>query len=108
MTIMIMGTDMSPEKYHYLRDPAEIYRRSFALIDAAVDRASLPPGIGPVAARLVHACGREDIIPDLACSEGAAAAGRVALASGARIYTDAEMVAAGIAYSCIGRPGNGA
>ena len=89
-------TGMSPEKYQYLRDPAEIYLRSFALIDEAVDLAGLPQDLRPVAARLVHACGMPDIVEDLAFSEGAAAVGRAALQSGANILTDAEMVSAGI------------
>ncbi len=38
----------------------------------------------------------EDILAELACSDGAAAAGRRALAAGAPILVDATMVAAGI------------
>ena len=97
-TIIIMGTTMTttPEPYDYLRDPAEIYRQSFALIDKAVDLSGLPTDMAPVAARLIHACGMADIIDDLEWSVGAAAIGRNALQSGAAIFTDAEMVAAGV------------
>jgi len=95
---MAMDTTMTtrPDPYDYLRDPAEIYQRSFELINDAVDLSGLPADIAPVAARLVHACGMTDIVEDLAWSDGAALAGRSALQSGAAIFTDAEMVAAGI------------
>ena len=95
---MAMDTTMTtrPDAYDYLRDPAEIYERSFDLISQAVDLSGLPADIAPVAARLVHACGMTDIVDDLAFSDGAALAGRSALQSGAVIFSDAEMVAAGI------------
>ena len=96
-TVTRMGmTGMTPEKYHYLRDPAEIYKRSFALINDAIDLTDVSPDMTGVVARLVHACGMEDIVTDLAYSDGAAVAGRSALQSCAPIFADAEMVAAGI------------
>ncbi|MHA1597799.1 MAG: precorrin-8X methylmutase, partial [Alphaproteobacteria bacterium] len=84
------------EPFDYLRDPAEIYRRSFELIDDAVDLSSLPAPMRGVAARLVHACGMPDVVDDLVFSDGAAAIGRAALENGAPILVDAEMVGAGI------------
>jgi len=84
------------EAFEYLRDPDEIYRRSFAMVDEAVDLGVLPAEMRGLAARLVHACGMEDVIGDLVFSDGAAEAGRAALAGGATVLTDAEMVAAGI------------
>jgi len=87
----------APEsRYEYVRDPQEIYRRSFAAIRTVVDGDALPDDIEPLAVRLVHACGEPEIIRDLAFSEGAAAAGQQALAVGAPVLVDAEMVAAGI------------
>jgi precorrin-8X/cobalt-precorrin-8 methylmutase len=50
-----------------------------------------------MAVRLIHAAGDPSIMGDLAWSDGAGAAGRQALASGAPIFVDTEMVAAGIA-----------
>jgi len=97
-------TGMTTHKYRYLRDPAEIYKRSFALIDDAVDMAGVPADMAPVVARLVHACGMEDIVDDLAYSDGAATAGRAALRSGATLFADAEMVAAGIIRKRLPRP----
>jgi precorrin isomerase len=81
---------------HYLRDPAEIARRSFEIIAAEVDLSLLPADIAPVAARIVHACGMADILADLAYSEGAGTIGREALAAGPPILCDTRMVAAGI------------
>lgn len=83
-------------KYQYLRDPAAIYRRSFALIRDEADLARLPAVLRPVAARLAHAAGDAGILGDLAWSRGAAGAGRRALAAGAAILVDGEMTAAGI------------
>ncbi len=80
----------------YLRDPAEIYRRSFAEIRAECDLARLPPDIARVALRLVHACGMPDILDDLAFTAGAADAGQAALEVGGAVLCDTPMVAQGI------------
>lgn len=80
----------------YVHDPAEIYRRSFATIRAEADLAHLPKDAEPLAVRVIHACGMTDIAVDLEVSEGAVAAGKRALAAGAPIFVDAEMVAYGI------------
>ena len=80
----------------YLRDPAEIYRRSFATIRAEATLARLPVSLEPVAVRLIHACGMTDIVDDLAFSNGVADQARAALANGGAILCDSRMVAAGI------------
>jgi precorrin-8X/cobalt-precorrin-8 methylmutase len=80
----------------YLRDPAEIYRHSFAAIRAACDLERLPPDIARLALRLVHACGMPDIVDDLAFSPGASDAGLHALQQGAAVLCDSPMVAQGI------------
>jgi precorrin-8X/cobalt-precorrin-8 methylmutase len=80
----------------YLRDPAEIYRRSFATIAAEADFAAMPPDVAEVATRLIHACGMVDLVEDLAWTPDVVSAGRAALAAGATILTDAQMVASGI------------
>ncbi len=80
----------------YLRDPAEIYRRSFATIAAEADLAALPRDVAEVATRLIHACGMVDLLEDLVWSPDVAAAGRAALAAGAPVLADAQMVASGI------------
>jgi precorrin-8X/cobalt-precorrin-8 methylmutase len=83
-------------RYDYLRDPAAIYRRSFAAISAETDLARFPAALRPLALRLAHAAGDTTILDDLAWSRGAVQAGRRALAEGAPILVDAAMVAAGI------------
>ena len=83
----------------YLRDPAAIYRRSFALVraEAEADLARLPELLRPLAIRLAHAAGDTAILTHLAWSKGALAAGQRALAAGATILVDSAMVSAGIA-----------
>jgi precorrin-8X/cobalt-precorrin-8 methylmutase len=83
----------------YIRDPGEIYRRSFEGIEAEAGLDTLPQAIRPVALRLVHACGMPDLVADLAFSNGAAEAGAAALAAGAPILCDVEMVRSGIISS---------
>jgi precorrin-8X/cobalt-precorrin-8 methylmutase len=80
----------------YVRDGAEIYRRSFALIrsEAALDR--FEPVEERVAVRVIHACGMVEIASDLFFSPGAARAAAAAIAAGAPILCDAKMVADGI------------
>lgn len=80
----------------YLRDPAEITRRSFEIIAAETDLSRLPADVAPVAARVIHACGMIDVVADLAFSDGVVAIGRDALAAGQPILCDVRMVAAGI------------
>ena len=80
----------------YLRDPAEIYRRSFAAIRAESDLSGLPADIAPVALRLIHASATPEIIGDLVFSKGAGQAGRAALEAGAAVLCDCAMVAVGI------------
>jgi precorrin-8X/cobalt-precorrin-8 methylmutase len=87
---------MTSRRYDYLRDPAAIYERSFALIEAEADLARFPAELRPVAMRLAHAAGDTAILADLLWSENAAAMGRSALASGAPVLVDSRMVAAGI------------
>jgi precorrin-8X/cobalt-precorrin-8 methylmutase len=85
----------------YLRDPAAITERSFAIIAAETELSALPEDIRPIAMRIVHACGMPDVVADLAFSEGAGATGRKALAGGAPILCDVRMVAAGLATRCL-------
>jgi precorrin-8X/cobalt-precorrin-8 methylmutase len=82
--------------YEYVRDGAEIYRRSFATIrsEAALD--GLPADVAQVAVRMIHACGMTDLVADLAWSPNVVKNARAALQSGAPILCDAQMVAAGI------------
>ena len=80
----------------WLRDPDDIYRRSFAIVAEEADLSAVPDDMQDVAIRLVHACGMPDIVADLRWSDGAATAARDALASGAPVICDAQMVADGV------------
>jgi precorrin-8X/cobalt-precorrin-8 methylmutase len=80
----------------YLRDPAAIYRESFASIRREASLAHLPDDIAAIAVRLIHACGMSDIVADLAFTPDLAARARTALAGGASLLCDSGMVAAGI------------
>jgi precorrin-8X/cobalt-precorrin-8 methylmutase len=80
----------------YIRDGNAIYEKSFATIRAEANLGILPTDLETVAVRLIHACGMTDIVNDLAYSVGAAAQGRIALARGAPILCDAQMVANGV------------
>jgi precorrin-8X/cobalt-precorrin-8 methylmutase len=80
----------------YVRDGAEIYRRSFATIRAETDLSGLPGDVARVAVRMIHACGMVDLVADIGFSAGAVPAARKALLGGAPILCDAEMVASGV------------
>jgi precorrin-8X/cobalt-precorrin-8 methylmutase len=85
--------------YDYIRQPAEIYRRSFAIVREEAGISSLPAAMQPVATRLVHSCGMVDIVEELAFSQGAAEIGREKLKAAAPVYCDVEMVRSGIINS---------
>jgi precorrin-8X/cobalt-precorrin-8 methylmutase len=80
----------------YVRDGAEIYRRSFATIRAEADLTRFDAETAQVVVRMIHACGMVDLAEDVDHSAGVVAAAREALRSGAPILCDAQMVAAGI------------
>lgn len=80
----------------YVRDGAEIYRRSFATIRAEADLAAFPPDVERVVVRMIHSCGMVDLTADVAYSPGVVASARAALRTGAPILCDAQMVASGI------------
>jgi precorrin-8X/cobalt-precorrin-8 methylmutase len=82
--------------HSYVRDGAEIYRRSFATIRAEADLSALPPDVAQVAVRMIHACGQVDLVDDIGFSPGVVAAARAALRAGAPILCDAAMVASGV------------
>jgi precorrin-8X/cobalt-precorrin-8 methylmutase len=80
----------------YERDGAEIYRQSFATIRAEAALGGLPADLAQVAVRMIHACGMTDLVADLGWSPGVVKAARTALRSGAPIFCDTSMVAAGV------------
>ncbi|MCZ8118590.1 MAG: precorrin-8X methylmutase [Microcystis sp. LE18-22.4A] len=80
----------------YIKNGEEIYRKSFAIIRAETNWENLPDDLAPVAVRLIHSCGMTDITEDLEASPDAVKIGRNALAGGAAILCDSQMVANGI------------
>lgn len=80
----------------YLRDGAEIYRRSFATIRAEADLEGLDPVLERAVVRMIHACGMVDLVGDVAASSGFAAAAQGALRAGAPVLCDTAMVASGV------------
>lgn len=83
-------------RFNYLRDGAEIYRRSFATIRAEADLARFTHDEKHVAVRMIHACGMVEIAEDLVFSNDAVGQARRALWQGAPILCDSKMLARGI------------
>jgi precorrin-8X/cobalt-precorrin-8 methylmutase len=107
---MIMGIRTIPKKtklavievtssFDYIKDPDEIYRRSFATVRSEADLSAFNALEADVVVRLIHACGMIDIAEDVRISNGAAVAGVEALSRGANILVDVEMVGSGIIQS---------
>ncbi len=80
----------------YVRDGAEIYRRSFAVIRSEADLARFDRLEERVAVRLIHACGMTEIARDIVLSPTFAQSARQALLAGAPILCDSRMVAHGV------------
>ena len=77
----------------YLRDPDEIYERSFATIRAEADLSHLPSTLHQVAIRMIHACGMVDLSADIVGTPDIVEAVR---AASGPILCDCEMVRSGI------------
>lgn len=84
------------ERAAYLRDGAAIYERSFAIIRAEADLSRFSEEEADVAVRMIHACGVVELAPQIVIAHDLVAAARGALATGAPILCDSEMVARGI------------
>ena len=86
-------------EFDYVRDGAEIYRRSFATIRAEADLRGLHPILARTAVRMIHACGMVDLVDDIVTADGFGVAAAGALSAGAPVLCDTQMVAAGITRS---------
>ena len=84
------------ETSSYLRDGDAIYRRSFAIIRSEADLSRFSAEEAEVAVRMIHACGVVEVSRQIEFGNGLIAAARAALAQGALILCDAEMVAQGV------------
>jgi len=80
----------------YLRDGAAIYKESFAIIRAEADLSRFSDQEADVAVRMIHACGQVEAAQSILFGKNLVAAARAALAAGAPILCDAEMVAHGV------------
>jgi precorrin-8X/cobalt-precorrin-8 methylmutase len=81
---------------NYIRDGAEIYRRSFETIRGEADLERFSKLEERVAVRIIHACGMVEAAADVAFTPGAAEAAAGALRAGASILCDARMVSEGV------------
>lgn len=86
-------------RYEYERDPAAIYRRSFAIIRAEAELARFSAIEERVAVRLIHTSGMVELASDILFTPGCAEAARSALRAGAPILCDANMVVSGVTRS---------
>lgn len=84
------------QRYDYIRDGNAIYARSFAIIRAEADLSRFSETEAEVAIRMIHACGQVEAARHFSFSPGFVAAAGTALAAGAPILCDAEMVAHGV------------
>jgi precorrin-8X/cobalt-precorrin-8 methylmutase len=84
------------ERAAYLRDGAAIYERSFAIIRSEADLSRFSSDEADVAVRMIHACGHVDVARHILFGGDLVAAARGALAHGAPILCDAQMVAHGV------------
>src|SRR6201981_3225515 len=90
-----MSRTMS-ERAAYLRDGTAIYQRSFAIIRSEADLSRFSAEEAEVAVRMIHACGVVEVSRQIEFGNGLVTAARAALAQGALILCDAEMVAQGV------------
>ena len=94
------------ESHSYIRDGAEIYRNSFAIIRAEADLSRFAEIEEKIAVRIIHACGMTNIVGDIEMSPTFATGARAALLRGAPVLCDAKMVAHGITRSRLPKGNN--
>jgi precorrin-8X/cobalt-precorrin-8 methylmutase len=85
-----------PDRLDYIRDGDDIYARSFAIIRAEADLSRFSAEEADVVVRMVHACGCVEMASCITFGQGLVGAARAALARGAPILCDSEMVAHGV------------
>lgn len=80
----------------YLRDGAAIYARSFAIIRAEAELSRFSAEEAEVAVRMIHACGQVELARHIVFAGNLVAVARAALAGGAPVLCDSQMLAHGI------------
>ena len=83
-------------EYDYIKDGDAIYRKSFAIIRSEADLSRFSEAEADIVVRMIHAAGSVDAAQYFEFSADFAVAARAALAKGAPILCDAEMVARGV------------
>ena len=86
------------QTFDYVRDPSEIYRRSFATIraEAKLERFAGCAIEERVVVRMIHTSGMVELADDVEFSGGFARAASAALQRGASILCDANMIVSGV------------
>jgi precorrin-8X/cobalt-precorrin-8 methylmutase len=82
--------------FNYIKNPTEIYARSFEIIRSEVDLSAIPKDAHNIAVRIIHACGMPEIISDMLITETFASAAQSSLANARPLIVDVEMVRHGI------------
>ena len=82
--------------YDYIKDGDAIYAKSFAIIRAEADLSRFSPGEADLAIRMIHAAGSVEAAEHFEFGPGFVDTAKAALAGGAPIFCDAEMVARGV------------
>jgi len=80
----------------YLKDPAAIYRQSFATIRREVDLSRFTADEAAIATRVIHACGMTDVIEDITFGGDPAGGVRNAVTRGKPVFVDVHMVEAAL------------
>jgi precorrin-8X/cobalt-precorrin-8 methylmutase len=80
----------------YLRDGPAIYERSFAIIRAEADLSRFSAEEADVVVRMIHACGVVEAAQSILFGGNLVGTARDALARGAPLLCDSEMVAHGV------------
>jgi precorrin-8X/cobalt-precorrin-8 methylmutase len=86
-------------RYDYEREPAEIYRKSFAIIRSEARLSRFSELEERIAVRLIHTSGSIELADDIVFTAGFAKAARSALRAGAPILCDANMIVSGVTRS---------
>ena len=84
------------QDYDYIRDGDAIYAQSFAIIRAEADLSAFSVGEADLAVRMIHAAGSVEAAQYFEFGPGFVEAATGALAKGAPIFCDAEMVSRGV------------
>lgn len=81
--------------------PAEIEKRSFAIITAELGDRTFAPGVSEVVKRVIHTTADFDYADNLCFSENVVERAKAALSAGATVVTDTNMALAGVSKTTL-------